>query len=61
MLMLRSNEEYHMDESGAEITVTLPGSETGSGFIMDERGIALDGDGDRKAGGDFVYTYRITK
>ncbi|HHV24333.1 MAG TPA: Ig-like domain-containing protein [Methanosarcina sp.] len=61
MLMFRPYDEYPTDESGAEITITLLGSETGSGFIMDERGIALDGDGDGKPGGDFEYTYRIIK
>ena len=53
--------EYPIDEEGAEITITLLGSETGSGFIMDERGIALDGDKDGKPGGDFKYTFRIIK
>ena len=61
MLMFRPYNEYPVDEHGAEITITLLGNETGSGFIMDERGIALDGDKDGKAGGDFVYTYRIVK
>jgi hypothetical protein len=61
MLMFRPYNEYPMGEHGAEITITLLGSETGSGFIMDERGIALDGDKDGKAGGDFVYTYRIVR
>lgn len=61
MLMFRPYDEYPVDESGAEITVTLLGSETGSGFIMDERGIALDGDGDGKPGGNFEYTYRIIR
>lgn len=61
MLMFRPYNEYPMDEHGAEITITLLGSETGSGFIMDERRIALDGDKDGKAGGDFVYTYRIVR
>lgn len=53
MLMFLPYGGYPMDESGAEITITLLGSETGSGFIMDERGIALDGDGDGKPGGNF--------
>lgn len=61
MLMFRPYNEYPMDKFGAEITITLLGSETGSGFIMDERGIALDGDKDGKVGGDFVYTYRIVR
>ncbi|WP_410509868.1 Ig-like domain-containing protein [Methanosarcina hadiensis] len=61
MLMFRPCNEYPMDEHGAEITIYLLGNETGSGFIMDERGIALDGDKDGKAGGDFVYTYRIVR
>lgn len=61
MLMFRPYNEYPMDENGAEIAITLLGSETGSGFIMDERGIALDGNKDGKAGGDFVYTYRIVR
>jgi hypothetical protein len=61
MLMFRPYNEYPMDENGAEITITLLGSETGSGFIMDERGIALDGDKDGKPGGDFVYTYRVVR
>ncbi|AKB28862.1 hypothetical protein MSSIT_2143 [Methanosarcina siciliae T4/M] len=61
ILMFRPYVDYPMDETGAEITITLLGSETGSGFIIDERGIALDGDNDGKAGGDFVYTYRLIK
>lgn len=61
MLMFRPYKEYPMDKCGTEITITLLGNETGSGFIMDERGIALDGDNDGKAGGDFVYTYRIVR
>jgi hypothetical protein len=61
MLMFRPYNDYPMDEFGAEITITLLGSETGSGFIMDERGIALDGDNDGKAGGNFVHTYRIVR
>jgi hypothetical protein len=61
MLMFRPDGEYPMDETGAEITITLLGSETGSGFILDERGIALDGDNDGKPGGDFEYTYMIIK
>jgi hypothetical protein len=43
MLMFRPYEEYPIDESGAEITVTLHGSETGFELIMDERSIALVG------------------
>ena len=39
MLTSRPYGEYPMDETGAEITITLLGSETGSGFIMDEKGI----------------------
>ena len=61
MLMFRPYNEYPVDESGADITITLLGSETGSGFIMDERGIALDGDKDGRAGGDFTYTYKIVR
>ncbi len=61
IMMFRPYGDYPMDEDGAEITITLLGSETGSGFIIDERGIALDGDNDGKAGGDFVYTYRIIR
>ncbi|MCO5382453.1 MAG: Ig-like domain-containing protein [Methanosarcina barkeri] len=60
-LMFRPYGEYPMDESGAEITITLLGSETGCGVIIDEQGIALDGDNDGKAGGDFEYTYIIIK
>lgn len=61
IMMFRPYGEYPMDESGAEITITLIGTETGSGLIIDEEGIALDGNNDGKAGGDFVYTYRIVK
>lgn len=61
IMMFRPYGDYPMDESGAEITITLLGNETGSGVIIDERGIALDGDNDGKAGGDFVYTYRIVR
>ena len=61
MLTFRPYGEYPIDEEGAEITITLLGSETGSGFIMDERGMALDGDKDGKPGGDFKYSFRIIK
>lgn len=61
VMMFRPYGEYPMDELGAEITITLLGTETGSGVILDEKGTALDGDRDGKAGGDFVYTYRIIK
>lgn len=61
IMMFRPYGEYPMDESGAEITISLLGTETGSGIIIDERGIALDGDNDGKAGGDFVHTYRIIR
>lgn len=61
MLMFRPFEEYPIGESGAEITITLLGSETGSRFIMNENGIPLDGDSDGKPGGDFEYTYRILR
>ena len=59
--MFRPYKEYPTDEWGAEITITLLGSETGSGFIMDERGIALDGDEDGKPGGNYEYTYKIIR
>lgn len=61
MLMFRPYGEYPIEESGAEVTITLLGTETGSGFIMDEIGTPLDGDNDGKPGGDFEYTYRIIK
>lgn len=61
IMMFRPYGEYPMDDSGAEITITLLGTETGYGVIIDERGIALDGDNDGKSGGDFVYTYRLIK
>jgi hypothetical protein len=61
IMMFRPYGEYPMDESGAEITITLLGTEIGYGVIIDERGIALDGDDDGRAGGDFVYTYRLIK
>ena len=61
MLMFRPSGEYPMGDSGAEITITLLGTETGSGFLMGENGIPLDGDNDGKPGGNFKYTYRIIK
>lgn len=61
MLTFRPYGEYPIDEEDAEITITLLGSEIGSGFIMDERGMALDGDKDGKPGGDFKYSFRIIK
>jgi hypothetical protein len=61
MLMFRPYEEYPIGESGAEITITLLGNATQSGFIMDENGVPLDGDNDGNPGGDFEYTYRIIK
>ncbi len=61
MLMFCPFEEYPIGESGAEITITLLGSETGSRFIMNENGIPLDGDSDGKPEGDFEYTHRILR
>ena len=60
-LMFRPSEEYPVGEEGAKISVTLIGTDTGSGVIKDPKGVPFDGDKDGEAGGDFIYEFKIPK
>lgn len=60
-LMFRPSEEYPVGEEGAKISVTLIGTDTGSGVIKDAKGVPFDGDKDGEAGGDFIYKFKISK
>jgi gas vesicle protein len=60
-LMFRPCEEYPVGEEGAKISVTLIGTETGSGVIKDAKGVPFDGDKDGEAGGDFIHEFKISK
>ncbi len=60
-LMFIPCEEYPVGEEGAKISVTLIGTDTGSGAIKDAKGVPFDGDKDGEAGGDFKYEFKISK
>lgn len=59
-LMFRPSEEYPVGEE-AKISITLIGTDTGSGAIKDAKGVPFDGDKDGEAGGDFTYEFKILK
>lgn len=61
MLMFRPHKQYPIGATDARVTITLIGSDTGSGAITDLDGVPLDGDKDGKAGGNFEYTFNIIK
>ncbi|MHC1754860.1 MAG: Ig-like domain-containing protein [Methanosarcina sp.] len=60
-LMFRPSEEYPLGEGETKISVTLIGTDTGSGVIKDAKGVPFDGDKDGEAGGDFTYEFKISK
>jgi hypothetical protein len=60
-LMFRPSEEYPLGEGETKISVTLIGSDTGSGVIKDAKGVPFDGDKDGEAGGDFTHEFKISK
>jgi hypothetical protein len=61
ILMFRPYSNYPMENGGAKVSVTLIGTDTGSGAITDSKGVSLDGDQDGKAGGNFEYRFNILK
>ncbi len=61
ILMFRPYGKYPVENDGARVSITLIGTDTGSGAITDTKGIPLDGDQDGKAGGDFEYRFSIMK
>jgi hypothetical protein len=61
ILMFRPYGKYPVESGGAKISITLIGTDTGSGAITDIKGVPLDGDKDGKAGGDFEYKFNIMK
>lgn len=60
-LMFRPSEEYPVGEEETKISVTLIGTDTGSGAIKDAKGVPFDGDKDGDAGGDFTYEFKISR
>ncbi len=60
-LMFRPSEAYPVGEEETKISVTLIGTDTGSGVIKDAKGVPFDGDKDGEAGGDFTYEFKISK
>lgn len=61
ILMFRPHGKYPAENGRAKISITLIGTDTGSGAILDAKGVPLDGDKDGKAGGDFEYKFSIMK
>jgi hypothetical protein len=61
LLMFRPYGKYPVENDGAKISITLIGTDTGSGAITDTKRVPLDGDQDSKAGGDFEYKFSIMK
>jgi hypothetical protein len=59
--MFRSHGKYPVENGGAKISITLIGTDIGSGAITDIKGAPLDGDKDGKVGGDFEYKFNIMK
>ena len=58
-LMFRPSEAYPVGEEETKISITLIGTDKGSGVIKDAKGVPFDGDKDGKAGGDFTYKFNI--
>ncbi|KKG13050.1 Ig-like domain-containing protein [Methanosarcina sp. 2.H.A.1B.4] len=61
ILMFRPYGKYPVENGGAKVSITLIGTDTGSGAITDTKGVLLDGDKDGKAGGDFEYKFSIMR
>ncbi|MHC1754200.1 MAG: hypothetical protein AB9861_01990 [Methanosarcina sp.] len=61
IMMFRPYGKYPAENGGAKISITLIGTDTGSGAITDAKGVPLDEDPDGKAGGDFEYKFNIIK
>jgi len=61
ILMFRPYKNYPVENGGAKVSITLVGTDTGSGAITDIKGVPLDGDQDGKAGGDFEYKFNIMR
>ncbi|WP_240664731.1 Ig-like domain-containing protein [Methanosarcina sp. MSH10X1] len=61
ILMFRPYANYPMENGGARVSITLIGTDSGSGAITDTKGVPLDGDNDGKAGGDFEYKFNIVR
>ncbi|AKB79151.1 hypothetical protein MSHOH_2668 [Methanosarcina horonobensis HB-1 = JCM 15518] len=60
-LTFRPSEEYPVGEEETKISITLIGTDTGSGVIKDAKGAPFDGDKDGEAGGDFTYEFKISE
>lgn len=61
ILMFRPYANYPVENGEARVSITLIGTDTGSGAITDVKGVPLDGDHDGKAGGDFKYRFNIMR
>lgn len=60
-LMFRPSEEYPLGEEETKISITLIGTDKGSGVIKDAKGFPFDGDKDGEAGGDFTHEFKTSK
>lgn len=61
ILMSRPYANYPVENGGTTVSITLIGTDTGSGALTDLKGVSLDGDHDGKAGGDFEYRFNIMR
>ena len=59
VLMFLPQGDYPTGTGDTVVRMTLIGDDTGSGAIKSKIGVALDGDGDNKAGGDYVHDFQI--
>ncbi len=55
----RPSGRYPTGVGDTRVTITLIGTDKGSGAIKGSTGVLIDGDGDGKAGGDFVHEFNI--
>ena len=60
-LTFRPSEEYPVGEEETKITITLIGTDRGSGAIKDATGVPFDGNKDGDAGGDYTHEFKISK
>lgn len=60
-LMFRPSKEYPLGEEETKISITLIGTDIGSGAIKDAKGTPFDGDKDGEAGGDYTHEFKISK
>lgn len=60
-LTFRPSEEYPVGKEETKISITLIGTDTGSGAIKDATGVPFDGNKDGEAGGNYTHEFKISK